>query len=105
MSINNSQKEFFKGNRFGTNNSNGLFIVNFKEIAKVFKLSYFACHSLEDLEKINKKIFKTKFPVIIDCHVSDNQEIMPSLKSKLLSNGKFVAQTLDKMYPYITDKS
>ena len=105
MSINNSQKEFFKGNTFGTNNSNGLFIVNFKELAKVFKLSYFDCYSLKDLEKINKKIFKTKLPTIIDCHVSNDQEIMPSLKSKLLSNGKFIAQTLDKMYPYIIDKS
>jgi len=105
MSINNSQKEFFKGNGFGTNSSNGLFIVNYKELAKVFKLPYFSCNSLENLKKINKKIFKTKLPAIIDCHVSADQEIIPSLKSKLSSSGKFVAQPLDNMYPYINNKS
>jgi len=101
MSIRNSQKEFFKGNNFGTDNSNGLFIVNFKEIAKIFKLPYFRCHSLIGLKKIVKKVFKTKGPALIDCDTLENQEIIPSVKSKLLNNGKLVAQPLNNMYPYL----
>jgi acetolactate synthase-1/2/3 large subunit len=101
MSIRNSQKEFFKGNNFGTDNSNGLFIVNFKEMAKIFKISYYKCCTLLDLKKIIKKVFNKKKPVIIDCHVLENQIIMPSLKSKLSHTGKFVAEPLDKMYPYL----
>jgi acetolactate synthase-1/2/3 large subunit len=101
MSIRNSQKEFFKGSNFGTDNSNGLFIVNFKEIAKVFKIPYFYCSSITDLNKIVKKAFHGKGPVIIDCNTLENQEIIPSVKSKLLSSGKLVAQPLNKMYPYL----
>ena len=55
------------------------------------QIATFSCNSLEDLKRINKKIFKTKLPAIIDCHVSADQEIIPSLKSKLPSSGKFVA--------------
>jgi acetolactate synthase-1/2/3 large subunit len=101
MSIRNSQKEFFKGSNFGTDNSNGLFIVNFKEIAKVFKLPYFCCHSIQDLKKIVKKAFQTKGPALIDCITLKDHEIIPSVKSKLLNNGKLLAQPLDKMYPYL----
>jgi thiamine pyrophosphate-dependent acetolactate synthase large subunit-like protein len=101
MSIRNSQKEFFKGNNIGTDNSNGVFIVNFKEIAKVFKISYLRCNSIVNLKKIVKKVFQTKKPVIIDCVVLENQEIIPSIKSKLLNNGKLVAQPLNNMYPYL----
>jgi acetolactate synthase-1/2/3 large subunit len=101
MSIRNSQKEFFKGSNFGTDNSNGLFIVNFEEIAKVFKIPYFYCSSITDLNKIVKKAFHRKGPAIIDCNTLENQEIIPSVKSKLLSNGKLVAQPLNKMYPYL----
>ena len=101
MSIRNSQKEFFKGNNFGTDNSNGLFIVNFKEIAKIFKLPYFRCHSLIGLKKIVKKVFQTKGPALIDCDTLENQEIIPSVKSKLMNNGKLVAQPLNNMYPYL----
>jgi acetolactate synthase-1/2/3 large subunit len=100
MSIRNSQKEFFKSSNFGTDNSNGLFIVNLKEIAQVFKLPYFCCRSLSDLKKIIKKVFKIKGPALIDCITLKDQEIIPSVKSKLLNNGKLVAQPLDNMYPY-----
>ena len=100
MSIRNSQKEFFKGKNFGTDKSNGLFIPNFKEISKVFKLPYFYCSSEYDLKKIIKIIFKFKGPVLIDCQTLDKQEIIPSVKSRLI-NGKLVAQPLDKMYPYL----
>ena len=101
MSIRNSQKDFFKGSNFGTDNSNGLFIVNFKEIAKVFKLPYFCCRSVLDLKKIAKRVFKVKGPAIIDCITLKNQEIIPSVKSKLQNNGKLVSQPLDKMFPYL----
>jgi acetolactate synthase-1/2/3 large subunit len=101
MSIKNSQKEFFKNSNFGTDSSNGIFIVNFKEIAKVFKLPYFNCSDKKNLIKIVKNVFKKNGPAIINCETLENTEIIPSVKSKLLSNGKFLAHTLDKMYPYI----
>ena len=101
MSIRNSQKEFFKGNIFGTDISTGLFILDPKNISKLFKLPYYYCHSIADLKRITKKVFTTKGPVIVDCHALENQEIIPSIKSKLLKNGKLVARSLDNMYPYI----
>ena len=101
MSIRNSQKEFFKGSNIGTDSSNGIFIVNFKEIAKVFKIPYLRCNSIKNLKKIVKKVFQTKKPVLIDCNILENQEIIPSVKSKLLDNGKLVAQPLNNMYPYL----
>jgi acetolactate synthase-1/2/3 large subunit len=100
MSIRNSQKEFFKGKNFGTDKSNGLFIPDFKEISKVFKLPYLYCSSEHDLKKIIKIIFKFKGPALIDCQTLDNQEIIPSVKSRLI-NGRLVAQPLDNMYPYL----
>jgi acetolactate synthase-1/2/3 large subunit len=100
MSIRNSQREFFKGKNFGTDSSNGLFIPNFKEISKVFRLPYFFCSSEEDLIKIAKIIFKFKGPALIDCLTSTDCEIIPSIKSKLI-NGKLVAQPLNNMYPYL----
>jgi acetolactate synthase-1/2/3 large subunit len=101
MSIRNSQKDFFKGNNIGTDKSNGVFIVNFKEIAEVFKIPYFCCKTIPNLKKIVKKVFQTKKPALIDCVVLENQEIIPSIKSKLLNNGKLVAQPLNNMYPYL----
>ena len=100
MSIRNSQKEFFKGKNFGTDNSNGLFIPSLKEIAKIFKLPYFFCSSEQNLKKIIKIIFKFKGPALIDCSTLNNQEIIPSVKSKLI-NGRLVAQPLNNMYPYL----
>jgi acetolactate synthase-1/2/3 large subunit len=100
MSIRNSQKEFFKGKNFGTGSSNGLFIPNFKEISKTFRLPYFFCSSESNLKKIVKKIFKSKGPALIDCCTLNDHEIIPSVKSKLV-NGRLISQPLNNMYPYL----
>lgn len=100
MSIRNSQKEFFKGKNFGTDSSNGLFIPNFKEISKTFRLPYFFCSSESNLKKIVKKIFKSKGPALIDCCTLNDHEIIPSIKSKLI-NGRLISQPLNNMYPYL----
>lgn len=100
MSIRNSQKEFFKGKNFGTDSSNGLFIPNFKEISKTFRIPYFFCSSESNLKKIVNKIFKSKVPALIDCCTLNDHEIIPSIKSKLV-NERLVAQPLNNMYPYL----
>jgi len=100
MSIRNSQKEFFKGKNFGTDSSNGLFIPNFKEISKTFRIPYFFCSSESNLKKIVKTIFKSKSPALIDCCTMNDHAIIPSVKSKLI-NERLVAQPLNNMYPYL----
>jgi acetolactate synthase-1/2/3 large subunit len=98
-SIRNSQIDFFKNN-FGTDKFKGLFIPNYKNLAKVFKIQYYTCKNSLELNKIAKKIFKEKGPCIIECHTLFTQDIAPSLKSKMV-NGKLKASSLDNMHPYL----
>ncbi len=100
MSIRNSQKEFFKNNIHGTDKITGVNIPDIFQVSKLFNIKYYKCVTEEDIKKkfkIEKNYIR---PAIFDCFSMINQEIIPSIKSKLIKR-KLVSQPLDNMFPYL----
>ena len=100
MSIRNSQKEFFQNNIHGTDYQSGIHIPKIHDVAKFFNIKYYKCITKKNISDNFKKEIGFKRPAIFDCHSMKNQEIIPSIKSKVIQ-GKLVAQPLDNMYPYL----
>ena len=102
MSIRNNQKEFFGKKTVGTDKNNGVFFPNFKKIAEIFKIKYESCNSINSVDKIVKRIFMTKKPIIIEVFCTDTI-IIPTVKSSLNKKGKLASNPLNKMFPYINN--
>lgn len=99
MSIRNSQRDFFGGSIHGTDKETGINIPNIYKTAKFFGIKYHKCLTISDIKR-NFLIEKNyNRPAIFDCHSMRDQEIIPSVKSKVIK-GKLVAQNLENMYPY-----
>lgn len=103
ISIKNTQKNFFHGNQIGVNQETGVFFPDLKLITKAYGLKYIKIQNYETMESVLTSILNLDGPVICEVVTQENQEIIPSVISKKLSDGRLISQTLDNMYPELAD--
>ena len=96
------QKKNF--NRFvGSNKVSGISFPSFEAIGKVFNFKYFKLKK-NIMEKQIKKIISIQEPVLIEVNMPPNQQLIPRIQNKLLSNGSFFTPKLDDLYPFLSKK-
>ena len=101
VSIRNTQHSFFEGHQVGTDADSGIFIPKIGDLAKAFQLPHLVCHNEAELNKIIKKAASMKGPVICEIIATQNQQILPSVTSIRLENGKMMSQPIHNMSPVI----
>ena len=87
-SIRSSQKRHF-GKVYGADHRTGLFIPDFKLIAKSFEIDYFKINNYKNIYMLKNIILKTKSSVLIDIKIDREEYRGPSVKTVLGSNGAF----------------
>ena len=86
-SIRSSQTRHF-GDVYGADASSGLFIPDFAEIAKAFKISYIRIDNRLDLNEFVNKRKTTGSPVLVDLRVEKFEYRGPSVKTTIDELGR-----------------
>ena len=95
-SIRSSQKRHFNF-IYGADKNTGLYIPDFKKIAKSFEINYKSIDTLSQIKYIDNIISKNKGPVIIDIKIDKEEYRGPSVKTILLKNGKISSTPLNDL--------
>lgn len=101
ISIKNTQNNYFNGNYSGVDEGSGVFFPDLQKLSDAYNLPYFYASSIDELENIVQKINLNNNPCIVDIQCNFNQEIIPTVSSKKLDNGKMISMPIDKMYPFL----
>jgi acetolactate synthase-1/2/3 large subunit len=102
LSIRATQQKFFNGRMIGTDSSNGLSFPDFAKISNAYGIKYIQIKHQGELKEKIREAFDFNGPVICDVACDPNQEIIPSVSSKVLPDGKIVSCPIDDMYPFLS---
>lgn len=102
LSIRATQNKFFNGRMIGTDSSNGLSFPDLSKISFAYGLKYVKIKTQDETkEKINE-VLNHNGPVICDVVCDPDQEIIPSVSSKVLDDGRIVSCPIHDMYPFLS---
>ena len=101
LSIRHTQKEFLNKRYFGSSKKGGLNVPNIENITKAYKIKYFSFNNIHSLSESFNKINNYKKSSVIELIMDPSYEIKPKISFNKKSRGKFVASTLDNMYPFL----
>ena len=101
VSIRNTQNAYFDGRFIGSSPESGVSCPDLKKIAYAYGIKYEAIHNQSELENKLKGIIDYDGPIIAEVFTDPNQQIMPSVSSRVLSSGKMVSMPLEDMWPFL----
>ena len=105
LSIKSTHDRFFNGLRIGTDASNGTFIPEYRELARVFGIHYLAASDPVQLRDYLDSIFISGLnaPILLEISTYVDQAVEPLVTSRRGEDGKFLSSTLADMDPPVAD--
>lgn len=98
-SIRQSQANYFEGFEVGCGIESGLYMPNFRKIAKAFDMKYMSVTNKTGVRKALKQ--NDPSIKIIEVFIDKNQSFEPRVSAKRLTNGKMVSSPLEEMSPLL----
>ncbi|MBQ9537650.1 MAG: thiamine pyrophosphate-binding protein, partial [Treponema sp.] len=90
FSIHQTQKRYFNGNYVGESSSSGVSFTRLDMLAKAFGIRFFDLPSVDAGLKLMPEILGYRGPALIRVSVTPDMEIVPTVSSKMSSDGKMV---------------
>jgi acetolactate synthase-1/2/3 large subunit len=101
LSIRSTQNRIFQGRLYGTDASNGVSLPDTRKIAEAYGIAYVKLDGSENLGEKIKKVLDMEGAVICEVMCISDQEIVPTVSSKKLDDGRMVSKPLEDMYPFL----
>lgn len=101
LSIRATQNKFFDGRFIGTDSTSGVSFPEVEKIANAYGITYFRIDSIKDLEEKLPAVLAENEPVLCEVKIIRDQEVIPSVSSRQLKNGKLVSSPIEDMYPFM----
>lgn len=101
LSIRATQTRIFEGRLYGTDKSNGVSLPETKKIAEAYGLAYVKIEGSGNLGEKIRNVLAMKGPVICEVICIRDQEIVPTVSSKKLPDGRMVSKPLEDLYPFL----
>lgn len=101
LSIRATQTRIFEGRLYGTDRTNGVSLPDTKKIAEAYGLPYVKIEGVENLGEKIKAVLDMKGPVVCEVMCIRDQEIVPTVSSKKLPDGRMVSKPLEDLYPFL----
>lgn len=98
LSIRNSQTNFFGGREIGTDSSNGVALTDIGKLAEAYSIDHIRFSESLDLDTLSRAL-GSPGPALIEVICPRDEKIIPTLSSKLLSDGSMVSPGLNEMSP------
>ena len=101
LSIRATQRKFFNGRFIGTDKTNGVSFPNLEKIAYAYDLKYVKISSVSELHVKLEEVLSYNEPVICEVMSIRDQEVVPSISSKQMPDGKLLSMPPEDMYPFL----
>jgi acetolactate synthase-1/2/3 large subunit len=101
LSIRATQTKIFEGRLYGTDKSNGVSLPDTKKITEAYGLPYIKIEGSENLNEKISAVLNMKGPVVCEVMCIRDQEIVPTVSSKKLPDGRMVSKPLEDLYPFL----
>jgi acetolactate synthase-1/2/3 large subunit len=100
-SIRNTQNMYFEGRCCGSDKSSGVSCPDLMRIAFAYKIPYVRITSPDLMTDQLRSILGRGGPVITEVFTDPDQQIIPSVTSKVLPDGTMVSTSIEDMYPFL----
>ena len=101
LSIRATQNKFFEGREIGTDEKSGVSFPECKKIADAYGIHYIKMSNIKELNSNIKELIDFDGPVICEVICPENQEIIPTVSSLKLPDGRMVSKPIEDMYPFL----
>ncbi len=100
-SIRVSQKNYFNNRFIGESSQSGVSFPDTLKIASAYGIKAVRVSDYDKLEKVIDEVLNYDGPVICDVIVPRDQEIIPTVASKVNEDGTMSSRPLEDMYPFL----
>lgn len=101
ISIRNTQNNFFKGHKVGSDKDSGVSFPNIVKLAEVYGFEACRIENQLNLKGELEKILSKPCAVVCEIMLSPTEKMEPKLSSKIKPDGKMVSQPLEDMFPFL----
>jgi len=95
------KKNYFNNRFIGESSQSGVSFPDTLKIASAYGIKAFRVSDYKKLEKVINDVLNYDGPVICDVIVPREQEIIPSVASKVNEDGTMSSRPLEDMYPFL----
>lgn len=103
LAISLMQDNLFNGRRIGSTPDSGVSNPDFIKVANAYGFKTFNFTNNKDLEDNIDEVLLFNGPVICQIIMPENQPLIPRVQSTKDKDGKIVSNSLENMYPYLSD--
>lgn len=103
LAISLMQDNLFMGNYMGSTNESGVSSPSFTKLAMAYGFKTYKFENNEQLELQIDDVLSETCPVLCEVLMVDNQQLIPRVQSTKDSEGKIVSNSLENMFPYLSD--
>lgn len=100
-SIRNTQKSFFAGHYVGSSRESGVTLPSLRKIAEAYDLPYVHCPDRAHLHGAIRAALEAPGPVVCEIVCQPDQQIIPTVTSVRLPDGRMQSKNLDEMFPFL----
>lgn len=104
LAISLMQDNLFNGKYIGSNKQSGVSAPDFIRIADAYGFRRWRLHNNMDLEHRINDILKSPGPVLCEIMMTENQLLIPRVQSSKDANGKIISNSLENMFPYLSEE-
>ena len=100
-SIRTSQKNYFENRFLGEGNQSGLSFPNTQKIANTYGIKFIKINDYNELKEKIDEILDFDGSVIVEVMISRDQQIIPTVSSRVNPDGSMSSRPLEDMYPFL----
>ena len=100
-SIRTSQTNYFEKRYIGESSISGISFPDTIKVAEAYGLKTFRISQSNDIDNVVKQVLDYEGPVICDVITIREQEIIPTVASKVNEDGSMSSRPLEDMYPFL----
>ena len=101
LSIRATQRKFFSGRYIGTDRDSGVSFPDLSKLVPAYGLRFYRAETYEKLTRIMDEISDDNAPAVCEVHCDPNEEIVPSISSVRLPDGRMKSMPPEDMYPFL----
>ena len=101
ISIRNTQNNFFKGHKVGSDKDSGVSFPNIVKLAEVYGFEACRIENQLNLKGELEEILSKPGAVVCEIMLSPTEKMEPKLSSKIKPDGKMVSKPLEDMFPFL----
>ena len=101
ISIRNTQNNFFKGHKVGSDKDSGVSFPNIVKLAEVYGFEACRIENQLNLKGELEEILSKPGTVVCEIMLSPIEKMEPKLSSKIKPDGKMVSKPLEDMFPFL----